>query len=368
MVNYLGKGFDDVITVQAPGKLYIAGEYAVVEPGYPAIVVALDQFVTVSIDKAYDHGTINSKQYEEIPVHWRRHGNQLIIDNRDNPFEYILSSIKYTERYALEKQHTLALFNLNVNSQLDAQDGKKYGLGSSAAITVATVKALSEFYHLHLSKEEVFKLASISHFKVQNNGSFGDIAASVYGGWIAYQSPDRQWLTQMLATKSLSEVIQLDWPELNIEQLEFPAKLNLLIGWSGSPASTPVLVDKIAVARASQQTNYLHFLQASKKCLQTMIAGFKSGSSQIIKEQITINRQLLHQLAHFSGVSIETPKLTRLCEIALKHGAAAKSSGAGGGDCGIAVIDASPEVEEALLQDWSQNDIQPLNFNVHSLD
>ncbi|MBA1434992.1 phosphomevalonate kinase [Bombilactobacillus bombi] len=357
-----------MITVHAPGKLYIAGEYAVVEPGYPAIVVAMNQFVTVTIENSYDHGTINSKQYEEMPVRWRRRGNQLIIDNRDNPFEYILSSIKYTEKYALEKHQSLALFNLNVNSQLDADDGKKYGLGSSAAVTVATVKALSEFYHLNLSKEEIFKLAAISHFKVQNNGSFGDIAASVYGGWIAYQSPDRQWLTQMLATQPLSKVIQLDWPQLSIEQLHFPKELNLLIGWSGSPASTPVLVDKIAVARSQQQDKYQQFLEASKDCLQKMIAGFKSGSSNIIKEQIAQNRHLLQQLAQFSEVVIETPKLTKLCEIAIRYGAAAKSSGAGGGDCGIAVIDADPTVKEALLRDWSLHQIQPLNFSVHSLD
>ena len=40
-----------MIKVKAPGKLYIAGEYAVVENGYPAVLVALDQFVYVSIEK-----------------------------------------------------------------------------------------------------------------------------------------------------------------------------------------------------------------------------------------------------------------------------------------------------------------------------
>ena len=36
-----------MIEASAPGKLYIAGEYAVVEPGHPAILVAVDQFITV---------------------------------------------------------------------------------------------------------------------------------------------------------------------------------------------------------------------------------------------------------------------------------------------------------------------------------
>lgn len=41
-----------MIEVSAPGKLYIAGEYAVVEPGHPAIIVAIDQFISVSIGPA----------------------------------------------------------------------------------------------------------------------------------------------------------------------------------------------------------------------------------------------------------------------------------------------------------------------------
>ena len=41
-----------MIEVSAPGKLYIAGEYAVVEVGHPAIIVAVDQFITVTINQA----------------------------------------------------------------------------------------------------------------------------------------------------------------------------------------------------------------------------------------------------------------------------------------------------------------------------
>lgn len=362
------KGFDEVITVKAPGKLYVAGEYAVVKSGYPAIVVAVNQFVTVSINKAKNHGTINSKQYEEVPIVWQRRGDKLVIDNRDNPFEYILSAIKYTEMYAVEHGNKLKLYNLNVNSQLDAKDGKKYGLGSSAAVTVATVKALSAFYKLDLTKEEIFKLASISHFKVQNNGSFGDIAASVYGGWIAYQAPDRDWLNEMLDSQSLSDVIAMNWPDLHIENLDFPNELELLIGWTGKPASTPVLVDKIAVAQAKQHDKYNQFLDASKKCVNKLIKGFKTGSTEVIKKQIMKNRLILQKLADFSGVSIETRKLTNLCNIAIKHGAAAKTSGAGGGDCGIAIADSNQHIKSNLLKEWNENGIKPLDFDVHFLN
>ena len=159
-----------MISVKAPGKLYIAGEYAVVETGQPAILVALDQFVYVNLEKSNDLGSIISKQYKENSLYWKREGNQIIFDNRDNPFHYILSAINLVEEYAQSLGKKMEFYHLKIDSELDSPDGKKYGLGSSAAVTVATIKALSEFYELNLSKEHLFKLASIAHLNVQGKG------------------------------------------------------------------------------------------------------------------------------------------------------------------------------------------------------
>ena len=81
-----------MITVKAPGKLYIAGEYAVVESGYPAIIVALDQFVTATISPSETIGSIVSEQYQENSIVWRRQGDAMVFDNRDNPFHYIIAN------------------------------------------------------------------------------------------------------------------------------------------------------------------------------------------------------------------------------------------------------------------------------------
>ncbi|MBE8527632.1 hypothetical protein ILP97_60980, partial [Amycolatopsis sp. H6(2020)] len=37
------------VTTDAPGKLYLLGEYAVVEPGRQAVLVAVDRRVTVQL-------------------------------------------------------------------------------------------------------------------------------------------------------------------------------------------------------------------------------------------------------------------------------------------------------------------------------
>lgn len=355
-----------MITVKAPGKLYIAGEYAVVENGYPAIIVALNQFVTCSVQESRDFGSIVSRQYNENSIYWRRLGDEMIFDNRDNPFHYILSAIKTTEDYARSLGRSLSVYHLKIDSDLDSEDGKKFGLGSSAAVTVATVKALCKFYDLPVDKNKLFKLAAIAHFDVQGNGSLGDIAASVYGGWIAYHSFDRQWLAVQRKTTDLATLVDLDWPNLQIEILTPPSNLQLLIGWTGSPASTSTLVDKIALAKAKEQADYQTFLADSKKCIQKMIDGFHEGSLDAIQTGIRYNRRLLQKLTGFSGVTIETPLLKRLCQVAEEFGGAAKSSGAGGGDCGIVAIDNSIDLS-SLIKNWEKEKIERLNLAVHAI-
>ncbi len=362
------RGYVKLITEKAPGKLYIAGEYAVVENGYPAILVALDQFVTCSIEEsAAEVGKIISRQYHNNALQWHRLGEQMVVDNRDNPFSYILSAIKVTEEYARSFARELRIFDLHIDSQLDSDSGKKYGLGSSAAVTVATVKALCRFYNLPVTKDEIFKLAAIAHFEVQGNGSLGDVAASVYGGWIAYHSFDRQWLAQQRKYLDLRTLVDLPWPDLKIESLKAPSNLQLLIGWTGKPASTSQLVDKISLFKARQQKEYRQFLEDSKHCIQRMVDGFHNADLESIKNEIRYNRELLKQLGTNSGVHIETPVLNKLCEIAEDFGGAAKTSGAGGGDCGIVAIDRDSNFK-LVLKKWAANKIEPLPLSVHFIE
>jgi len=363
----LVRRLNSLITEQAPGKLYIAGEYAVLEQDCPAILVAVNQFIRVSITKSKSStGSIHSKQYSQDSIHWVRRGAQMVIDNRDNPFEYILSAINLTERFCLEQHIKLRVYDLHVNSDLDSADGKKYGLGSSAAVTVATVKAILRFYNVPFSNELVYKLSAISHYSVQGNGSAGDIAASVYGGWIAYQTFDKKWLKRELTQKSLSEVVDEAWPGLKIQLLTPPEGMNLLIGWSQKPASTSRLVDETNANKAALNVEYKQFLQQSRKCVLRMIDGFEQCNIDLIKMQIRVNRKLLQHFAQINQIAIEIPRLSKLINIAESFGGAAKTSGAGNGDCGIVITDEQTNVNE-LEQQWRKNNVLPLDLHVHQV-
>lgn len=98
-----------------------------------------------------------------------------------------------------------------------------------------------------------------------------------------------------------------------------------------------------------------------------MIAGFKQHNISLIQEQIRVNRKLLAHFAKLNHIAIEIPRLTELIEIAEKFGFAAKTSGAGNGDCGIVITNHNGKIAD-LKAEWLKAGILPLDFHVHILN
>lgn len=354
-----------LIKASAPGKLYIAGEYAVLEPGHPALIVALDQFITVTLKEADKQGSICSSYSNGISIPWTRKNGKFYIDERENPFSYITKSVTLIEQYLQELDYDLKYFDLTIESELDNKDGRKYGLGSSGAVTIATIKAILSLYGIDYTSELLYKLAAITHLSLNSNGSFGDLAASSYGGWIAYSCFEKEWVIEKLkAHKKISELVTEDWPKLRIEPLKAPADLRLLIGWTGTPASTTSLVDQLHDEQNDMHDFYKQFLEDSYQCVMWIIEAFKEKNIEKIQQGIRINRHLLKSLAAKSRVNIETTALTDLCTIAENFSGAAKSSGAGGGDCGIVLFNQQDEILP-MITAWREKGIVDLPLQVY---
>ncbi|MGO3885888.1 MAG: phosphomevalonate kinase [Mycetocola sp.] len=353
-----------MISVKAPGKLFIAGEYAVVETGQPAVLVAVDRYLTVQLRPAAGEGKLISDQYGKLPVLWRRAGSKLVLDTDQRPFDYVLEAISAVEQYAQESGHALGYYDLTISSELDDMSGRKFGLGSSAAVTAATVQALDQFYGLGLNRLELLKLAYLATMRVNANGSGGDLAASMFGGWIAYTAFDREWVSAHRESMRTVEIVAADWPGLSVTPITPPDSLQLLVGWTGVPASTMRLVSSVQDRKGTANNHYGEFLEQSRSCVERLVAACDAGDAAAAQEQIRSARQLLHRLSSESELVIETPALRLLCDSAERAGGAAKSSGAGGGDCGIVLIDRDIDVRP-LLREWEMNDIRHLSIGVH---
>lgn len=361
------------VVARAPGKLYIAGEYAVVEPGHRAVLVAVDRFITVRITPCSPAGgyagTISSRLYANGSRPWRRRPQDGQAEAVGGEDDYIISAIRVVEALVAEVGGQLRSFDLDISSELEEDDGRKLGLGSSSAVTVATVRAVADLYGLAASDLTVYKLAMLASDTVQPIGSGGDIAASAMTGWVAYTSPDRSWLRRARQRArvggSVSDLVEADWPGLSVRRLP-PPSLRLQAGWTGAPASTPALVADVQ-AGSHGADDYAVFLRDSQDCLARLITAIEDDDAARIMRQIARNRALLAGLSRISGRTIETTELARLVEIALEHGATAKSSGAGGGDCGIALCPPATDLF-ALRAAWETAGIRPLDLSVYSQD
>lgn len=353
-----------MIRAQAPGKLFIAGEYAVVEPGEPSVLVAVDRHITVDVEPADTQGSISSDQYGRAPLLWTRDDDVVVLDQDHAPYDYVLSAIGTVDRLALERGIRPLLCDIRISSQLDDVSGRKFGLGSSAAVTVATVRALDRLYGLELTPMQLFKLALIATVRVSEAASGGDVAASAFGGWIAYSAPDRDQVRRDVESDGVQALLEREWPGLSVRRLPEPAGLRLLVGWTGQPASTERLVGSVQHRKPAGESRYREFLDDSRAAVQQLITSLEEQDAAATLRAIRAARTALQDLARHAGLQIETPALTALCDIAVGAGAAAKSSGAGGGDCGIVLATSRADIHR-MLTEWELNDIRHLDLKVH---
>jgi ERG8-type phosphomevalonate kinase/isopentenyl-diphosphate delta-isomerase type 2 len=361
----------------APGKLYVAGEYAVVEHGHPAILVAVNRWLTAKVTECATGsaeaavagsdsvGRIHSQGHPEASVTWRRRAGRAVPDLDQPGAAFVLSVIHSVEELVSYSGETLAMYDVTIESELDDKSGRKYGLGSSAAVTVATMRALLDFYGLDLSPMQQYKLAFAAASRAQKVGSGGDLAASLFGGCIRFTSVDRQWVVARLQDTPLAELIDMPWPGLSVARLHALGarnRLGFMVGWTGDPASTPNLVSRVQGRGAAERERMYHdFLDRSDACVNALADALQDDDERRTYDSVRQARMLLAGLSTFTGTLIETPMLRELAEVAEAHGGAGKSSGAGGGDCGIAIV--GPEVERDKIADaWREKGIVPLDL------
>ncbi len=291
----------------------LLGEHAVVY-NKPCIVTAVNQRmkVTAELLKSQDF------QLEAKDVKVTRYKKVLSeIGKGDIPkgaqfVEIALKNIIST--------HPLASgIRISTTSEFSSQ----FGFGSSSASTVCTIKALSELLDLRLSAKDIFDISFKTVLDIQGKGSGFDVAAGIYGGTLYFITGGK-----------------------TIEPLPIK-KLPLIVGYSGIKADTVMLIhhvkekaDKYPQIIDSLYTNITYLVESAKISLMT-------NDMQTLGEMMNFNQGYLEAL----GVSSQ--KLSSMIYGARSKGAyGAKLSGAGGGDCMIALSsdEKKRDVEAGITQ------------------
>lgn len=299
--------------VKTCGKLYWAGEYAILEPGQLALIKAIPIYMMAKIKASDDY-----RLYSDMFTY--------SVDMRpDSSYALIQETVALVEDYLTAQGVDLRTFSLDVRGKME-REGKKFGLGSSGSVVVLVIKAMLAFYERPAERELLFKLASAVLLKRGDNGSMGDIACIVSEDLVLYQSFDREKVAQWLAKEDLQTVLARDWG-FSIRNVEPTLKFDFLVGWTKEVAVSSHMVKQIKDNMNSS------FLQASKETVTILVKALEVGQEDKIIELLNHASLLLEGLSS----DIYTPSLRQLKDASRDLKAVAKSSGAGGGDCGIAL-------------------------------
>ena len=299
--------------VKTCGKLYWAGEYAILEPGQLALIKAIPIYMTAEI-KASDAYRLYSDMFTYS------------VDMRpDSSYALIQETVALVEEYMTDQGVDLQPFSLEIRGKME-REGKKFGLGSSGSVVVLVIKAMLAFYDRPAERELLFKLASAVLLKRGDNGSMGDIACIVSEDLVLYQSFNRETVAQWLEKEDLKTVLARDWG-FSIRSVEPALKFDFLVGWTKEVAVSSHMVKQI------KNNMNASFLQASKEIVANLVKALQVGQEETVIDLLEQASQLLEGLSS----DIYTPSLRQLKDASRDLKAVAKSSGAGGGDCGIAL-------------------------------
>jgi phosphomevalonate kinase len=264
-----------VTRARAPGKLVLSGAYAVLS-GAPAIVTTAGRYVTA--DTA-------------------------------SPAQLVTDEV----RAALQPGEVAPSFDA---SEL-REGGRKLGLGSSAAILLASLFALEREQGAQGSdaelRQRLFPRALAAHQRAQAGGSGVDVASSCFGGTLSYR-------------------VTAGAPELR--HVELPPLLVLEVWVCPTSASTR---DLIAAVNALEVAKRQPLLAAQADAAMQAEAALDARDAGAFVAALAKQHHALAALGAAAGVPIVTPELAQLRRLAEEQGGALLPAGAGGGDIAIFV-------------------------------
>jgi phosphomevalonate kinase len=261
------------VKAHAPGKLVLTGAYAVLD-GAPAIVAAVDRYAVADA----------SRQAE-------------------SPASEVRAAL-----------HEEAAPAVDASAMHDV-DGRKLGLGSSAAVLVASLAARAlvrgEDVRDDAVRARLFATARAAHARAQGGGSGVDVAASVYGGLLRYS-------------------IAAHGPA--IRAVPMPADLVIRVYFGGSSARTSDMRRRVAAAAADRSSDVTPIARAMAETASGAADAIEVGDTDGFVRLARAFGGLLASLGDVAAAPIVLPALANLAVDAARENAAFLPSGAGGGD------------------------------------
>lgn len=279
------------------------GEYAVLE-GASALVMAVNRRVHLRF-AAYDWNSVKDD--------WDEPGNRSRENATVSP--EIALALSLGADWIRDQE-----WNLAVNAQaLNDENGRKLGLGSSSAKAAGA----AAFVLQSTDSETLLDLALRSHRAVAPRGSGSDVAACTFGGLVRVE-PQR--------------TPKGDFAPPKVSRTQFPAALHWRTYFSGRSASTATLVDAIHAYRTRDSLGHAEAMGSLTQASDDFQQGCLRDDTDRCLQAARLHNATLRELGKQAGTSIVDDAMQTFAS-RLPVGAAAKPSGAGGGDVAIVFYD-----------------------------
>ena len=277
----------------------VSGEYAVLE-GAVAIVASVSVRVVARLSPPGSDSSASSQTHSpQSPV---------------LPQEAVLA------RRLAEERLGIVNASLSIDASELRRSGQKLGLGSSAAAAAAAVGAVFVHHGRDISspeaQREVLELALAGHKAVAPEGSGADVAAASLGGFVRFR----------VEGGKLAEAERVSWPSQVVTR----------VVWTGKEARTSEFVRSVRAFEARDAQGYAQVRDVLRSESSRFADAIMRADAREILAAADAYGQAMGRLGEAAGVSIVTPELAKIAELARQHGGAAKPSGAGGGDVALA--------------------------------
>ena len=293
----------------ASGKLMLAGEYAVLfEPGR-CMAIAVGELATARWSAA-STPTLTLDAYDTV-----RSWPLTAI-----PTEQLMGFVGAAIAAAGHGRLPEGGLHVRVTGQ---RQGRKFGLGSSAATTIAVLRATLVALGETTRPARIMALAhAIHHAQQGGRGSGYDVATIAHGGCVAYE-------------RTSATVRQLSWPSG-----VFGAAL-----YTGTPSST------VAALRRGIDATTPGIAAIAAASDDLRLAWTSGAATPILRALATCE-------AAFDSLAADHPWMTpeslqRARTHIRQHGGVARTSGAGGGDCVLAWTD-DRDRRDAIVAAWPE--------------
>lgn len=266
---------------RAPGKIVLSGAYAVLH-GACAVVAAVDRYVVACTERPADLVT------EEV---------RAAIAQGD------LLRAPWFDATALR------------TTEPGVPGGRKLGLGSSAAIVVASLGAehLATGSSEQALADEVFSPALRAHRAAQGGGSGIDVAASCHGGILRCRLDPASG-------------------QLDVESCSVPPDLVLEVYAASCSASTSQMLDTLGRYRRAQPARYEELLRPAHDGAERLA---RPASAEQWIEAVGEQARAFEALGQAAQIPIVTAELQSLMPLARQLGGCLGPAGAGGGDLAL---------------------------------